>query len=328
MKRLVAALVAFSLYLHGGALGAAAQFKMVTATEGADFQLGHDLARFVAPAADIELEVFASGNSAENLRRLRSEPGVKLATVQSDVYQTFLDQAARGNAAAAELVRPLRVVVPLYREEIHFIARADVPYDYLHEIRDARINLGPRGSDTATTIGSLYLLLFGKPLSATQASYLSHEEALIKLTTDKTVDVVGIVAGQPVGLLAIMKPAARRYIKLLRLDPAHASSRVVLRRYLPATVRAESYPSLLSADLPAPAVRVYLVTRDFRDHYTEHRLILLGRSLCRDIAALRAKGHTKWQEVEPRLGQLPPGVSYYQPTTSELRNCPVRRPAP
>ena len=327
MKPLLAALVASLLYLHGGVLGAAAQFKMVTATEGADLQLGHDLARFVAPAADIELDVIASGNSAENLRRLRSEPGVKLATVQSDIYQGFLDQAARGNASAAELLRPLRVVVPLFREEIHFIARADAPYDYLHEIRDARINVGLRGSDTATTIGRLFPLLFGKPLSATQASYLSHEEALIKLTTDKTIDVVGIVGGQPLGLLANMKPAARRYIKLLGLDPGHASSRAVLRRYLPATLRAESYPSLLSADLPALAARVYLVTQDFRDHYTENRLILLGRSLCRDIAALRAKGHTKWQEVEPKLSQLPPGMSYYQPTTTELRNCPVRRPA-
>ena len=327
MKPLLAALAASSLCLHCGALGAAAQFKMVTATEGVDLQLGHDLARFVAPAADIELDVSASGNSAESLRRLRSEPRVKLATVQSDVYQDLLDHAARGSASAAELVRPLRVVVPLHREEIHFIVRADAPYDHLHEIGDARINLGRRGSDTAATIGSLYPLLFGKPLGATQASYLSHEEALIKLTTDKTIDVVAIVAGQPVGLLANMKPTARRYVKLLGLDPGHASSRVVLRRYLSATLRAESYPSLLSADLPAPAARVYLVTRDFRDHYTEHRLILLGRLLCRDIAALRAKGQAKWQEVEPKLGQLPPGMSYYQPTSSELRACPVRRPA-
>jgi TRAP-type uncharacterized transport system substrate-binding protein len=327
MKPILAALVASALCLHGGTLGAAAPFKIATATDGTDLQLGNDLARFVAPAADIELDVSESGSSAESLRRLRSEPGVKLATVQSDVYQAFLDQAARGSASAAELVRPLRVLVPLYKEEIHFIARADAPYDYLHEIKDARINLGPRDSDTATTIGSLYLLLFGKPIGANQASYLPYEDALIKLTTDKTIDVVAIVAGQPVGLLANMKPEARNYIKLLKLDSGHASSRVALRRYLPATLRADSYPSLLSADLPALAARVYLVTRDFRDHYTEHRLILLGRSLCRDIAALRAKGHAKWQEVEPKLGQLPPGMSYYQPTTTELRDCPVRRPA-
>jgi hypothetical protein len=124
-----------------------------------------------------------------------------------------------------------------------------------------------------------------------------------------------------------MKPAARQYIKLLGLDPRHASSRVALRRYLPATVRAESYPSLLSADLPALGAPVYLLTQDFRDHYTEHRLILLGRSLCRDVAVLRAKGHAKWQEVEPKLGQLPPGMSYYQPTASELKACPAPRPA-
>jgi hypothetical protein len=92
-------------------------------------------------------------------------------------------------------------------------------------------------------------------------------------------------------------------------------------------VRAESYPALLAEDLPTLAVRVYLVTQDFRDHYTEHRLILLGRALCRDISALRTKGHAKWQEVEPKLGPLPPGMSYYQPTTTELHDCAVRRPA-
>jgi TRAP-type uncharacterized transport system substrate-binding protein len=327
MNPALAPFIASLLYLYCGALGAAAQFKMVTATEGADLELGHDLARFVAPAADIELGVSAAGNSAESLRRLRSEPGVKLATVQADVYQAFLDQAARGSASAGELVRPLRVIVPLHRDEIHFIARADAPYDHLHEIQDARINIGPRGSDTAASIVSLYPLLFGRPLGTTQATHLSHEDALIKLTTDKSIDVVAIVGGQPVATLANMKPAARNYIKLLRLDSRHASSRAALRRYLPATVRAESYPSLLSADLPALAVPVYLLTQDFRDHYTEHRLILLGRSLCRDIPGLRAKGHAKWQEIEPKLGQLPPGMSYYQPTASELKACPVPRPA-
>ena len=34
-----------------------------------------------------------SAGSAENVQRLRHEPGVKFALVQSDVYQAFLDQA-------------------------------------------------------------------------------------------------------------------------------------------------------------------------------------------------------------------------------------------
>ncbi len=324
---LLAACVAAALAVHGAAVRAAAQFKMVTATEGADFQIGRDLARFVAPAADVQLDVLASGSSAETLRRLRSEPGVKLATVQADVYQQVVEQAARGSTAAGDLVRPLRVVVPLYREELHLVARADAPFSAVHEIKDARINVGPRRGDTAATIASLYPALFGKPLTDAQASYLSHEEALVRLVTDRTVDVVAIVAGQPAPLLVNMKPEARQYIKLLALDPASAAGRAAARRYLPATVRAGSYPALLAQDLPTLAVRVYLVTQDFRDHYTEHRLILLGRSLCRDISALRAKGHAKWQEVEPMLAELPSGMSYYQPTTTELHDCPVRRPA-
>ncbi len=326
-RALLAAFAAAWLFLHGAALHAAAQFKMVTATEGADLEVGRDLARFIAPAADVQLDVLASGSSAETLRRLRSEPGVKLATVQSDVYQAVLEQAARGNAAAGELVRPLRVLVPLYKEELHLVARADAPFNALHEIKDARINVGPRRSDTAATLANLYPAVFGKPLTDAQASYLPHEEALVKLVTARTIDVVAIVAGQPAKLLANMKPEARQYIKLLKLDPANAAGRAVARRYLPATVRAASYPTLLAEDVPTLAVRVYLVTQDFRDHYTEHRLILLARSLCRDISTLRAKGHAKWQEVEPALTQLPPGMSYYQPTTTELHACPVRRPA-
>ena len=80
---------------------AAVDYKIVTASErGTYIQIGRDLAKFVAPEADIELEVLPSAGSAENVQRLRYEPGVKFALVQSDVYQAFLDQAAGGNAEA------------------------------------------------------------------------------------------------------------------------------------------------------------------------------------------------------------------------------------
>ena len=96
---------------------ASIEYKIVTASErGTYIQIGRDLARFVAPAAGIKLDVLPSAGSAENVRRLRYEPGVKLAMVQSDVYQAFLDQAAEGNAEAADLIRPLRVIMPLYNE--------------------------------------------------------------------------------------------------------------------------------------------------------------------------------------------------------------------
>ena len=115
--------------------------------------------------------------------------------MQSDVYQAFLDQAAAGNADARNLITPLRVVMPLYNEEIYFVVRADSPLNYVHDIRGMRINAGPVGSGTALTTTTLYNLMFKEPLADANASFLSNEEALAKLVTDRSIDVVAIIAG-------------------------------------------------------------------------------------------------------------------------------------
>jgi len=65
---------------------------------------------------------------------------VKFAIVQADVYQAFVDRAAGGNREATAMIRPLRVILPLYNTEIHYIVRADSPLNYLHDIRNAKIN--------------------------------------------------------------------------------------------------------------------------------------------------------------------------------------------
>jgi len=84
---LVAALLAVAIsMMHAGLALATAEFKIVTAsTRGTYIQIGRDIASFVAPEADIDLDVLPSAGSAENVRRLRHEPGVKFAIVQSDV---------------------------------------------------------------------------------------------------------------------------------------------------------------------------------------------------------------------------------------------------
>ncbi len=263
-------LLAAGLLCHGTVALAAAEYKIVTASErGTYIKIGKDLAQFVAPAADIELDAVPSAGSAENVRRLRYEPGVKFALVQSDVYQAFLDLAAGGNAEAGAMIRPLRVIMPLYNEEIYFIARADSDRNYVHEIKNAKINAGEQGSGTALTSATLYRLMFGESMSEGSATYLSNEEALVKLITDKTIDVVAVVAGQPAKLLADMKPEARQLVKLLKFDPNHPSSEAALKTYFPATVRASNYPNLLTEDFPGLAVKAFLVTYDFQAQ--EHR---------------------------------------------------------
>jgi TRAP transporter TAXI family solute receptor len=327
--KLMAVLAAAGLLVQGTAALAAAEYKIVTASaRGTYIQIGRNLAEFVAPQADIALEALPSAGSAENVRRLRYEPGVKLALVQSDVYQAFLDQAQSGNKEARAMISPLRVVMPLYNEEIQFIVREDSPLNYVHEIKGAKLNAGELGSGTALTTTTLYRLMFGTPIPEANASYLTNEDALVKLTTDKSVDVVAVIAGQPAKLLADMQPEARKLIKLLKFDPKQPSSQAALKTYVAATLRASSYPNLLVEDLPVLAVKAYLVTYDFTLPATETYLRRFARSLCQNFPALQEKGHAKWREVELALPDLGRGWLYYPAAANELRACVAGKAAP
>jgi TRAP transporter TAXI family solute receptor len=321
-RRALALIAAFALLAIASAQAAAPRYKIVTASErGTYIQIGRDLARFVAPMAELDLDVLPSAGSAANVRRLRFEPGVKFAIVQSDVFQAFLDQASAGNAEAASLIRPLRVMLPLYMEEIYFVVRADSPLEFVHEIEGARLNIGPIGSGTALTATTLYRAMFGAPIAEERTSVLSNEDALVKLITDRSLDVVAIVAGQPAKLLADMKPESRRYVKLLKFDRDHVTSLGALATYFHASVRADSYPNLLAEDIPALAVKAYLVTYDFNLRTTQQHLVRFARSLCATLPMLRARGHAKWREVELELPSLGKGWSYYAPVERELRAC-------
>jgi len=118
LKRLLAGWLGLAMLVACSLAGAEpTHYKIVTGPErGTYIQIGNDLSKWVAQPVGIDLEVLASKGSAENVQRMRYEPGVKLALVQSDVYQAFVDMANSGNADAGTTIRPLRLIMPLYDE--------------------------------------------------------------------------------------------------------------------------------------------------------------------------------------------------------------------
>ena len=304
-----------------------AQYKIVTASAtGTYIQIGRDLAKYVAEPVGVGLEVMESKGSAENVRRMRFEPGVKLALVQSDVFQAFLDEAKAGNAEAGKLIRPLRLIMPLYDEEIYFVVRADSPLNAIHEIKGKKIGVGPIGSGTALSSRTLYQLMFGEPLPPDNARYLSNEEALTQLTVEKSIDVAIIVAGQPAKLFVDMKPEARKFIKILKLDEAAPETARARKTYFPATIRASSYPSWLADDVTTLTVKAYLVTYDYGLQSTVVNLNRFAESLCENFDKLQANGHPKWKQVKLELPPLGRDWRYYGPMEKRLRACIASHP--
>ena len=322
LRSILAGLILIALLPFAAAQQPRAQYKIVTASKaGTYIQIGRDLAKYVAEPAGIELEVLESKGSAENISRMRFEPGVKLALVQSDVYQAFLDEAKEGNPDAGNIIRPLRLIMPLYDEEIYFVARADSPLNNIHEIKNKKIGVGPIGSGTALTSRTLYQLMFGEPMAPGSAQYLTNEEALAQLTVEKSIDVAIIVAGQPAKLFSDMKPEARKYIKILKLDEKVVESARAMKTYFPATIRTSSYPSWLTEDVPTLTVKAYLVTYDYGLQSTVGNLVRFADSLCTNFDKLQANGHPKWKQVRLELPPLRQGWRYYGPMEKRLRTC-------
>jgi uncharacterized protein len=304
----------------------AAANRIVTGSErGTYIQIGHDLARLVAQPAGIGLEAVPSKGSTENVRRLRNEANVKLALVQSDVIQAYLDEAGNGNAEAGKTIRPLRAVLPLYDEEIHFVVRADSPINAVHEIADKRINVGPIGSGTALTATTLYRKMFNTPIAERNVSHLGNDDALGKLVRDGSLDVVVIIGGQPTPIFSDMKPEARQYIKLLRFDPRAPQSAAASEVYTPSVLRASSYPTWLTEDVPVLTTKAMLVTYDYQNPRQQELLARFSRSLCQNFEALQANGHPKWKEVRLDLQPLGRNWRYYAPAERELVACNATR---
>jgi hypothetical protein len=190
------------------------------------------------------------------------------------------------------------------------------------------MNIDRLQSGTALTATTLYRLMFGQPIPEGNATFLSNEEALVKLTTDKTLDVVVAVFGQPAKLLADMKPEAKQLVRLLKVDPAQPSTRAALETYFPATIRSASYPNWLDADVPGLAVKALLVTYDYSYKQTTDHMTGFARAFCKNLPILQTEGHPKWRDVELTLPDLGAGWAYYAPVERVLRSCPTTAQRP
>lgn len=321
--RWLAALIAFQAL----AAQAADRLTLWTGAER-DIQphMGRDIARLVARPAGIALSVDSSAGTADGLQRLREASRLTLALLPSDTLPAYRDAAEGGNGEAERLIAPLRVIAPLHSEDIYFIVRSDAAYDAMQDIRDARINVGPLKSGAALSALTLYRLLFGGPVPEGKLSFHDSEEALVKLITDRTVDVVAFNSPQPARLLANMKTEARRFVKLLKFDAHHPASQAILQRYDATILRAANYPSLLNEDIPGLSNRIYLVAYGHR-RSDDELLTRFARAWCRNLPRLHEEGHAKWRDIEPVQAALKPGWQYARPVAQEMARC-LGRPLP
>lgn len=137
---------------------------------------------------------------------------------------------------------------------------------------------------------------------------------------DGTIDVVVAAGQQPAKLLANMRPEARHYVKLLKLDRNDPASRRALKSYFPATIRSASYAGWLREDVPTFSSMSFLVTWDYADKQSALYLHKFAHSLCHNLQRLKREGHAKWHDVQLGL-ELGTGWLYSPYTEQEFTTC-------
>jgi TRAP-type uncharacterized transport system substrate-binding protein len=310
---------------------------------GTYFAIGNNLHDLVEP----KLEVKDTKGSWANVEEMSQTKGVTLAIVQSDVYAAFVQmrddktvpEATRREYA--ELLKNLRVFMPLYPEEVHFLVRRDDPSEYVHDIKGKSIWMDMEKSGTYLTARNLYAKMFKEapnmvqpfinPTATGEDEGTRRRRSALMALSDPgfykaypRIDVMVLVGGQPLALLKDNVPAN---LKLLKFDPNHPSSAQLLREYQKAEIKKSSYPQLNmeGAATPALAVDSYLITANFADPQRNQFIQNFAAKFCTQAGALQERGHAKWKAMSWSPGApLPPlaaGWQYSSHVKGQLSNC-------
>ena len=282
-------------------------------SDSTDSDIARDLSRVVAPEAGVQIVARAEPPAWGD------EKTPQLAIVRYEA----LDAASRSNGRSSKTRDRLRVITPLYTEELHALVRRDSPLKFMHELRDMRINVGPDQSSRGLTAARLYQRMFDAPLEPSKLTTLSDEAALTKLVKDKSLDAMLVVAGQPAKWLRDLPPELAQSVKLLRFNRNDPLGKKAIEAYLPATVRAASYGKWLSEDIPTLATMSFLVTLDYANTAAGEKIDAFLRALCHNLPLLRRQGHPKWREVQLGL-ELETGWPYLAAARQVFEGCASR----
>jgi len=269
---------------------------------GTYIAIGRDISR-IGKAAGVDVQVQESTGSIDNIKRLNTHEGASLAIVQSDVLG-FLKRSKNENSK--KMASHLRVIAPLYREEVHVLARGDIKT--FADIKGKRVVVGEDGSGHMLTAINLLSLLDVLP---SQTLKLSEPQGVLALLENRA-DVMIYVGGKPVKLFKNLEtlPTAegQKYAALARdLHFIPLDDPKVLEEYASASLTPEDY-AFIAAPIPTIAVTAVLVDYDYaqvekdkkkNEHYLERckEIHTLMQALQAHIGELQESGHPKWKEV-------------------------------
>ena len=280
-KRWMATSLGAALVLCAAAPALAADIGIITGSEkGTYYQFGLNLQRLMK-SNGINVTVTPSKGSVENVFAVYQRPATQLGIVQSDVL-AFVARVET-DPVLKRIAKKIKMVFPLYNEEVHILGRNIGGFD---ELADKRVAVGREGSGTYLTARLMFKVAEIEPKEMVP---IDTDQALAALKAGE-IDAMFYVAGAPVKLFAEGVTAADG----LALVPI--TNKNVTEFYPSVEVPASTYGWQRGA-LSTVAVKSVLISFDFRrldcDNVGRFAQVLAGHKGWRV-----ENGHPKWKSVK------------------------------
>ena len=277
-----ACLIASLLIVVSVGVGSAQDMGLVTGSEkGTYYQFGLDLQKLVKTSG-INLAVYPSKGSVENIFAVYQRPGVQIGIVQSDVL-AFVARL-QNDPVLTRIAKKTKMVFPLYNEEVHLVGRRGI--GEFDELAGRRVAVGREGSGTYLTARLLFKL---SEVAPSEMVLIDTQEALTELKAGR-IDAMFYVAGYPVRLLKedIADSDQLAVIPIL--------NKSIVEFYPRAEIPAGTYTWQPTA-VNTVAAKAVLVSFDFRrkdcDSVGKFAQVIASRQ-----EWLQKNGHPKWKAVD------------------------------
>jgi TRAP transporter TAXI family solute receptor len=269
---------------------------MTGGAKGTYIQIGNDLAG-ISSDCGYTLNVQESAGSLENLVAVKNRLFTQFGIVQSDV----LEYVRAYSANDADLRRSLygvRIMFPLYNEEVHVLAKRDIAG--LKDLSGRKVAIGAKDSGTFLTAS---LMLDIMRIKDAERLPIGSADALPQLLAGE-IDALFYVAGAPTKLFEDPQiDGANFHLLDINEAPLRAT-------YTPSEIPAGTYP-FQPDPVDAVAVKAVLMTFNYDPKKSDYHA--QSCKAASDIAALlltnldnlRQNGHPKWKNVD--LTAIPPG---------------------
>ncbi len=248
--------------------------------QGTYFQFGLDMMKVVKQYG-LDLEVYNSRGSVENIYAVYKRPDIHMGIVQSDVLAFVMK--VRNNATLRRIASKVKMVFPLYNEEVHLLGRKGI--QSFENLKGKIVAIGKEGSGTYMTSKLLFEV---SGITPKKLLPLGTEKALSKLKQGQ-VDAMFYVAGFPVRLFSENVSSGEN----LHLISITTKS---IRQFYPGAIIPANTYSWQTETVNTVAVRAVLISFDFRRNNCDHVGRFAGL-IYDNLNFLKQHGHPKWKSV-------------------------------